>query len=322
MKRFNPAAGEGEDRSGNASKVFALLLILSAMFTAVSGDLIVEKEVVELGNPSKITVTREYDEFDSSQVSVVVPAPYEPENIQGEVSEGDITCSYRETFGKEIVCIPSVESSENYTVSISYTTSNIYTKNRFYSFDHQKRILVPTERYVLEVILPEGYGIISRDEGTPIEPKGAETGSEGRRIFVRWDMKNVSLGQSRDFQVNYQELNVFRNVFPNNMTSFVGLLVLLVAVLVAVYVKYMKEEDTIASILPVLKEDEKRVVMYLLDFEGECEQVELVKNLDYSKAKISRLVKDLEERGIIKKIKEGRKNRLVIKKAIGEIEED
>lgn len=322
MKRFNPSNIQGKAGTHRWKKVFVLLLVSITFFTAVSANHEFEKKTVELGNPTKITINKKYTDFNSKQVSIVVPSSYNPKNIRGTSPQTDLDCSYRETFGKEIVCRPEKEVEENLSVEIVYTTDGVSERGKFHTYEHQKRILEPTDKYTLEVILPEGYGIISEDEGTPITPENAATGSEGRKIFVRWKMDNLTLGDSLDFKVNYQELNVFRNVFPGSMASMIGIVILLIAVILAVYIKYMKDEDTIASILPVLKKDEKRVIMYMLDYEGECEQVELVQNLEYSKAKISRLVKDLGERGIIKKIKEGRKNRLVIKKAIGEIEED
>ncbi len=300
------------------SILFILFLTLSAF---VSGNIVLEKEVIELGEPTKISITKNYQGMTSSQVSITVPQMHEPENIRGFDEEGNLECVYREIWGKEIVCQVPDDIPENYSATIIYETPSVSTiKNEYLSFEHQKRILVPTEEYSLEVILPEGSGIISRDDLEPFSPEDAVTGSEGRRIFVRWDMDDVSLGETRDFVVRYQDLEVIGNIFPIDTTTLVILLVLLISLGISVYFKFKKKEDTISSILPLLKEDEKEVLLNIIEKEGECEQRNLVKELDYSKAKISRLVKDLEERNLIKKIKEGRKNRLVLKKEVGNIE--
>ncbi|MDY6774162.1 MAG: MarR family transcriptional regulator, partial [Candidatus Nanohaloarchaea archaeon] len=97
--------------------------------------------------------------------------------------------------------------------------------------------------------------------------------------------------------------------------------VLLLAGLVVYFRREYGGEKTIASVFPVLKEDEKEVMRYLIDSEGEAEQREIVDNLDYSKAKISRLVSDLEERNLVEKEKRGRVNVVKLTREIGDIEE-
>ncbi len=321
MKRFTSNNMYQQKSKRSFLKVSILLISFLVFFTFVSANIVSEEEVIELGEPTKVSITKNYHGMTSSQVSVTVPQMHEPENIDGFDENGSLECVYREIWGKEIVCQIPDDIPENYSATISYETPSVSTiKDEYLLFEHQKRVLVPTDKYSLEVILPEGSGIISRDDLEPFSPEDAVTGSEGRRIFVRWDVDEISLGETRDFSVRYQELDVLSNIFPIDMTTLAIILILLISLGISVYFKFKKKEDTISSILPLLKEDEKEVLLNIIEKEGECEQRNLVRELDYSKAKISRLVKDLEERNLIKKIKEGRKNRIVLKKDVGNIE--
>lgn len=62
-----------------------------------------------------------------------------------------------------------------------------------------------------------------------------------------------------------------------------------------------------------LKEDEKKVVTILRQREGICSQSTLRVVGDFSKATLSRLLTELEQRNIIKKEKRGKKNLVILK---------
>jgi len=55
-------------------------------------------------------------------------------------------------------------------------------------------------------------------------------------------------------------------------------------------------------------------VLDIIVEEGRITQTELRTRLPYSEAKVSLLVADLEDRGLIKKIKKGRGNILILQK--------
>ncbi len=323
MKRFTRIFSYFSEQTPNFSKVLLVFLAFTAFFAVGSARLEYEEEVIALGETLEVSVTKHYSTLNSNQVSINIPQNQEPENIRAVDENGTMPCEFRQVFGNEIVCQPDNFGKENYSVTISYETPDTSELTDDYKkFEHRKLFSTSLERYSLEIILPEGSGIVSSnsEDLIPFEPEYATTGSEGRRIFVRWDLDDVSLGETENFAVRYQELDELRNIISFDASTIGTIIVLLIAVLIPVYFKFIKDDDTIASILPLLKEDEKQVLMYIIDKGGECEQKNLVKDIDYSKAKVSRLVKDLVERNLVKKIKEGRKNRLVLKKDVGNID--
>lgn len=62
------------------------------------------------------------------------------------------------------------------------------------------------------------------------------------------------------------------------------------------------------EILKYLKEDERVIARILKQRDGSCEQATLRLVSGFSKAKLSRLLTDMDERGVIKKEHKGKKN--------------
>jgi len=70
----------------------------------------------------------------------------------------------------------------------------------------------------------------------------------------------------------------------------------------------------------LLNKDEKRMVDIIARQGGDARQRVLVKESDFSKAKVSRLVKNLKERGVVDTEPiSGRENKVILKiKGVGE----
>lgn len=302
----------------------AVLLLVICLSGLVSGTTIAEEsETVRIGpSTTEVTVHINYTELTSEQVSLLVPESYEPRQVRGTDAGGEISCRFIEP-DSEILCTPS-EHNGSYSVDIRYTMpSPARLADAGHTVHaHTKRILVPIESYSLRVVLPEGYGLIDSEQTAAYAPGSGEVGSDanGRQIYVEWQDPDTSIGDTVRYRVRYQELNVFQDIFPTSPAVLVAVMLILIAAGLSLYMRRVQSSDTVASVFPMLKDDEKDVIRYLVDHDGECGQKDLVDDLEYSKAKISRLVKDLEERNLIKKIKEGRRNRLKLKKDLGDVE--
>jgi uncharacterized membrane protein len=61
-----------------------------------------------------------------------------------------------------------------------------------------------------------------------------------------------------------------------------------------------------------LPTDLKEVMDFITKSGGRVNQVELRRNIPYSEAKVSLMISDLEDRGLIRKIKKGRGNIIVL----------
>ncbi|CAG0977712.1 hypothetical protein METP2_01773 [Methanosarcinales archaeon] len=75
----------------------------------------------------------------------------------------------------------------------------------------------------------------------------------------------------------------------------------------------VKEESLlIEAVLTALEGDEKKLVKEIADHGGEMLQNELVLSLNFSKAKVSRMLTDLEKRGLVLKKQYGLTNKVAL----------
>ncbi len=297
-----------------------LLVLLGFLLVvpAVSATTIQQEDItVELGTPDTVAVERQYVDITTEHISYLVLGRYDPDGLSAADAQGELDCTVEElSIGKELLCTPRQRS--NYSVTITYTGDFAVRQDTGMEFSMSNRVFVPTERVNTRVVLPEGYGIVEA-EGA-YSPEDAEVGSRGRRIFLEWQYDNVSIGEARTYQVRYEQLSVFESLALRHLTLFLAVAVIVLAVLVVYVRRKHAGEKTVADVFPVLKEDEQEVMRFIIDNEGEVEQRDIVDSLDYSKAKISRLVSDLEDRSLVVKEKRGRVNVVTLARDVGDVE--
>jgi hypothetical protein len=81
----------------------------------------------------------------------------------------------------------------------------------------------------------------------------------------------------------------------------------------AVIAEHVKNDSQlIDAVLTALEGDEKKLVKEVADHDGEMLQNELVLSLNFSKAKVSRMVTDLEKRGLVAKKQYGLTNKVAL----------
>lgn len=144
-------------------------------------------------------------------------------------------------------------------------------------------------------------------------PKPTRLETDGQRLIVTWERNNVKKGDSMSILVIFKK--------ATNILLWIIPLIILVAALTAYIIfkkpriKKVVEKVTIkAEIEKHLKEDEAQIIRILKQREGCCEQGTLRVITGFSKAKLSGILKELEERKIIYKEKRGKKNLVFLKK--------
>lgn len=81
----------------------------------------------------------------------------------------------------------------------------------------------------------------------------------------------------------------------------------------AVIAEHVKDDSQlIDAVLTALEGDEKKLVKEVADHGGEMLQNELVLSLNFSKAKVSRMLTDLEKRGLVVKKQYGLTNKVAL----------
>jgi DNA-binding transcriptional ArsR family regulator len=211
-----------------------------------------------------------------------------------------------EVEGELISC-----KSENVTAINIQVLSDVVAKaGNTYNFNIQLELKDDVSRVTSLVTLP--IGMIIKDENE-IFPSGYRTLSNGRNILVYWELENVSSTQPLGFRVKYQSIQPSPEIF--NRFYFLILLLIIALFFVALYA--LKKRKVIVKkivrvkpekiVMEVLDEYEKKVYEIVREA-GKIKQNEIVEKTGFSKARVSRVLKSLAEKKLVKVEKRGRTN--------------
>ncbi len=161
------------------------------------------------------------------------------------------------------------------------------------------------KRFSNSVYLPQTASLNELDGS--FSPKYGKTITDGKRIIILWEKDDVITGDDLYFSISYQKPLSFASVY-----NIAAMVVLAVIIIVSLGVFYMKstKKASIKVIMPILKGDEKRVVDILMQKGGSVNQRVIVRETDFSKAKVSRIMKNLKERGVVEIEHMGRTNKI------------
>lgn len=165
---------------------------------------------------------------------------------------------------------------------------------------------LPTKKTFVLIRLPQ-YSILSEQvANSSFSPPNGKIISDGKSIAVFWEMDNVGQ-ETLQFAVSY--------ILPEGIPTYVivSLTVVVIILMVAVMAYARRKRQPVEVITSVLNQDEKTIVDILKKSEGKALQKVLVREGNFSKAKVSRLVKDMKERGIVDiEPVSGRENRIIL----------
>lgn len=287
-------------------KFIAAFFVLSLVSVAAATSIENEEVEVDLAT-STVSVELEVEELTTGSLSYFTSYPVE--EINAEIDGSETECQTKSLqIGSEITCEAPLK--RNFTAHLEFQAFDLVdSRQRISKFQYTQNFYRPTENFRLSVILPKGAGLLNEDNSSiaVISPSNANTGSNGRRIFVEWKRK-PELGETVNFQVAYEN-------FSSPISLEQGLVIALVAAVILVTGRYtylrMNRED-IENVYGELEQDEIEVLELLRQNDGEMLQKDVVDILNYSKAKVSGIVSNLVDKNIVVKEKEGRSNKLSI----------
>lgn len=285
-------------------KIGIVLLVVLLASSAGATSIRSEEVVIDLSDNS-VTIESDIERITTSSYSYVTSVPVT--DVEGTMNGEPIDCTSSEfQIGSDIRC--EAPEKENVTVTLDFTATNLVEARNGYSlFQYSHSVYRPTDNYMLKVTLPEDSDIAdssNRSEETVI-PSGASIDSSGPRTSITWSME-PRIGQVLSFQTIYEENSEEDGAdFPMSIVFLV-----LVACLLAAYIITQGEEVEKIE----LESDEQEVVDILRENGGEMLQKDVVSESEYSKAKISGVVSSLVDKDVLSKEKEGRSNKLVLKK--------
>ena len=237
--------------------------------------------------------------FDQKTDQLEIPLFFEIEDFTHKANFGDYNCNvYKEQWGSKILCnLGNV--SKTGSLALNFDTKNTFLKkiDSSYLFEFSSKAPLSATTSRLKIKLDEGF-VLSENNLSSFSPEDGKEGSDGRRIYVLWERENIKKGDGITGYITFESLST-PNKSGQDLTLFYVLFGVII-VLIACLFFYRTKSSGISSAINILRDDEKG---------------------DFSKATLSRLIKNLEERGLIKTERLGRSNRIYLNKNIDKKEE-
>lgn len=222
-------------------------------------------------------------------------------------------------IGSEILCEnPSGIIHENTTFNLILISSeNLNRKGNVYEFIFSKPILDLTENLEVIVVLPPKAFIAESEIGSSINPTNFRLSVDpsGRRIIVQWKIEKPNLGERTDFSILFEipeEKPVIIAEKESNLILYVSGIISLLAIGVVIYLFLLYRRKQEKKIISVLKDDEKFVLEVIKELGNGCKHKDVVKRTKFSKAKVSRILLELQKRGLIRLERVGKNTKIYI----------
>ena len=238
----------------------------------------------------KIDITIEnYGSLDIFEYSFLYPL----ENLQVYDYQGTIDHEIR---GDLLLCYLNVRGFQPYTFTIEFDTSGYISpvKEGKWVFSPIFQFSVPVQNFLIEITVPAEMAVVS-----PIYPTPTSIYSYKETLVVKWKKESLDVGEEFLVLLGYKPVTSPSNqsfiyyIFAAAFLSFIS----------GLYLgrrEKPKPEYVVA--------DERLVLDAIKKGGGKIIQSDLVKNTGFSKAKVSKILSELENRNLIRKEKYKRTN--------------
>lgn len=226
-------------------------------------------------------------------------ALFDIDKIEVYADDVKINCNInKRLIGTEVLCNNIYAQKITY---VFYTRELVKKQEDYLHFSYNFLVLSSMENLTILIKLPEYAALLDKEilGFTSYQPANAEKGTDGRRIFLKWYFEKPKIGNTIPIQIYYE-------IRSETGLEYVILFVIAILIIFIYFFKFYAKKE----ILTVLTPDERMIVEILMKEKKPIEQRKLAKELDMSKSKLSRILTNLEARGIIKRARRGRSNRI------------
>ncbi len=263
--------------------------------------------------PTKLTIT-----FDSKIEAFSIPLgrlQRPPRIVSATANKGSIECrtAVNDAGKTTLSCkIANAPDSRN-TVVLELESANFIEaagdKNTLTTVYES---LFETKSLSASFTLPERAALSEEPPQNSISPRNGEIKTDGKKIFIFWNKQNITAGDIITFSASYT-LPEQRESPINTLLIIPIISILAVLVWFVIRSRQKSRHASESAAVSVLSKDEKVLFDILKARGGSANQKMLVKESNFSKAKVSRLLKDLKERGVIEiQPISGRENKILL----------
>jgi hypothetical protein len=187
-----------------------------------------------------------------------------------------------------------------------------FDSTRYYGdFIFYIRPVTELANFTFTAILPQD-ALLSRESVVPLFPASDSNYTDGASLAFVWFTDSLQIGQERVFIVKYQ----YPNAQPGPLGSFLfeSILIAVLGVIAGIVLtmggpKFYQRVKRIGIIKFVgVTSEEEEVLEVIRQKGGSCPQKDLYTEFDVSQAKVSLILNNLEERGLVRRFREGREN--------------
>lgn len=191
------------------------------------------------------------------------------------------------------------------SIELSYLTSESLQKSRNgYYFVDKVKFYSDFDKTEITFLIDTGSFL----DNEHIYPSPTRIETDGRQILVVWELNNVKQGD---------DIPIFLTIESPSSSNLIVWIIIFIALIIlsyTIYKFYQNRGKKTEEIDKYLMESEKAIITELKKADrGELWQKQLQLKTNFSKAKLSRLVRNLESRNIIEKIPFGNTNKVRLK---------
>jgi len=199
-------------------------------------------------------------------------------------------------------------------LKINFTSLGMLEKASKNYFVVDLKIPLNIEELKMTLVLPEG-AVLENTNLESVWPKYAELSSDGKSIIVEWSKQDIKEGDSIPLLV----------IFRENKINWILIFAIMIAIGVAIILFSSKRKKAKKAAKKKGKKATEKKELYLLDSEKavisllekakgkQLWQKQIQLSTGFSKAKLSRLLRNLEARGLVKRIPIGNTNKIQLK---------
>jgi hypothetical protein len=229
-----------------------------------------------------------------------------PSNL---VISSALCSSQKGNLGTTVVCsIPN--SSIQTEISLSFDGNSVKRSSEYSLFSESFKMPDDVKTFSFLVKLPEGTGLREPTEKS-YSPEGALIGFDGRRPIINWVQNGIKSQERFDVSVAFETFTETTSEFP---FTLILIIVLIIFSGMGLFYQFYWKSKNVEMIMPVLKKDEKDIFNAILKNGNGVNQKIVVKDSGYSKAKVSKVLNSLKERGLVDLERIGRSNKVHIEK--------
>ena len=179
----------------------------------------------------------------------------------------------------------------------------------FFSF--YIRPMTNIANFTFTAVLPQD-ALLSRESVVPVFPSANSNYTDGASLAFVWFTDSLQIGQEKVFTIQYQ----YPNTQPGPLGSFLveSIVIAILGIIAGIALtiggpKFYQRVRRIGIVRFVgVTSEEEEVLEVIRQKGGSCPQKDLYTEFDMSQVKVSLILNNLEERGLVRRFREGREN--------------